>query len=66
MKNITPSLWFDDQAEEAMNFYISVFKNSRSPRYAPLWGCRTSTERNVYDRHIRAEWPGVHGPERRP
>ena len=29
MKNITPSLWFDDQAEEAMNFYISVFKNSR-------------------------------------
>ncbi len=29
MKNITPFLWFDDQAEEAMNFYISVFKNSR-------------------------------------
>ena len=28
MNKITPFLWFDDQAEEAMNFYVSVFKNS--------------------------------------
>jgi len=28
MQKITPFLWFDNQAEEAMNFYISVFKNS--------------------------------------
>ena len=26
-QKITPFLWFDNQAEEAMNFYISVFKN---------------------------------------
>jgi predicted 3-demethylubiquinone-9 3-methyltransferase (glyoxalase superfamily) len=26
---ITPFLWFDGNAEEAMNFYLSVFKNSR-------------------------------------
>jgi len=26
---ITPFLWFDDQAEEAVNFYLSVFPNSR-------------------------------------
>jgi len=26
---ITPFLWFDSNAEEAVNFYISVFKNSR-------------------------------------
>ena len=26
---ITPFLWFDDQAEEAVNFYVSVFDNSR-------------------------------------
>ena len=26
---ITPCLWFDDQAEEAANFYISIFKNSK-------------------------------------
>jgi len=29
MKKITPFLWFDTQAEEAMNFYVSMFKNSR-------------------------------------
>ncbi len=29
MKKITPFLWFDTQAEEAMNFYASVFKNSK-------------------------------------
>jgi predicted 3-demethylubiquinone-9 3-methyltransferase (glyoxalase superfamily) len=29
MQNITPFLWFDDKAEEAMNFYISIFPNSK-------------------------------------
>ena len=29
MKKITPFLWFDTQAEEAMNLYVSIFKNSR-------------------------------------
>ena len=29
MPTITPFLWFDNQAEEAVNFYISVFRNSR-------------------------------------
>jgi predicted 3-demethylubiquinone-9 3-methyltransferase (glyoxalase superfamily) len=29
MKKITPFLWFDNQAEEAMNFYVSLFANSR-------------------------------------
>ncbi|HEY0581874.1 MAG TPA: VOC family protein, partial [Chloroflexota bacterium] len=29
MKQITPFLWFTDQAEEAMNFYVSIFPNSR-------------------------------------
>jgi len=29
MKKITPFLWFDTQAEEAMNFYVSVFKNTK-------------------------------------
>lgn len=28
MKKITPFLWFNGQAEEAVNFYVSVFKNS--------------------------------------
>ena len=28
MQKITPFLWFDDQAEEAADFYVSVFRNS--------------------------------------
>jgi predicted 3-demethylubiquinone-9 3-methyltransferase (glyoxalase superfamily) len=28
-QKITPSLWFDTEAEDAASFYISVFKNSR-------------------------------------
>ena len=29
MQRITPFLWFDTQAEGAMQFYVSIFKNSR-------------------------------------
>jgi predicted 3-demethylubiquinone-9 3-methyltransferase (glyoxalase superfamily) len=38
MKKITPFLWFDGKAEEAMRFYTSIFPNSRttnSMRTAP-------------------------------
>ena len=29
MQKITPFLWFDTHAQEAMDFYVSVFKNSK-------------------------------------
>lgn len=29
MQKITPFLWFDNNAEEAMNFYTSIFRNSK-------------------------------------
>jgi predicted 3-demethylubiquinone-9 3-methyltransferase (glyoxalase superfamily) len=29
MQKITPFLWYDDKAEEAANFYCSIFKNSK-------------------------------------
>jgi predicted 3-demethylubiquinone-9 3-methyltransferase (glyoxalase superfamily) len=29
MQKITPFLWFDNKAEEAVNFYTSIFKNSK-------------------------------------
>jgi predicted 3-demethylubiquinone-9 3-methyltransferase (glyoxalase superfamily) len=29
VQKITPFLWFDDKAEEAMNFYTSIFENSK-------------------------------------
>lgn len=32
MQTITPFLWFDGKAEEAVNFYTSIFKNSKVGR----------------------------------
>lgn len=29
MQKISPFLWFNDQAEEAVKFYVSIFKNSK-------------------------------------
>lgn len=34
MQKITPFLWFDNQAEAAAKFYVSIFKNSRITRIA--------------------------------
>ena len=34
MQKITPFLWFDNQAEEAVRFYTSIFKNSRIRKIA--------------------------------
>jgi len=35
MRKITPFLWFDDKAEDAMRFYVSVFKNSKVLEVSP-------------------------------
>jgi predicted 3-demethylubiquinone-9 3-methyltransferase (glyoxalase superfamily) len=34
MQKITPFLWFDNQAEQAVKFYTSIFKNSRIGKIA--------------------------------
>lgn len=34
MQKITPCLWFDNNAEEAVNFYASIFKHSKIGRVA--------------------------------
>ena len=34
MQKITPFLWFDNNAEEAVNFYCSIFKNSKIGGFA--------------------------------
>ena len=46
MKKITPNLWFDGKAHEAVEFYISVFPNSKviSTAYYPK-----STEEGLAD-----------------
>ena len=36
MQKITPYLWFDNNAEEAINFYTSIFKNARVVETAKL------------------------------
>ena len=36
MKKITPFLWFDHNAQEAMNYYVSVFKNSQVLSSSPM------------------------------
>lgn len=38
MQKITPFLWFDNNAEEAVNFYTSIFKNSRIGKIARYTG----------------------------
>jgi predicted 3-demethylubiquinone-9 3-methyltransferase (glyoxalase superfamily) len=35
MQKITPCLWFDGKAEEAMNFYTAIFKDSRVTSVMP-------------------------------
>jgi len=30
MQKISPCLWFDDNAEDAVKFYVSIFKNSQA------------------------------------
>lgn len=32
MQKIAPFLWLDDQTEDAVNFYTSIFKNSKTGR----------------------------------
>jgi predicted 3-demethylubiquinone-9 3-methyltransferase (glyoxalase superfamily) len=32
LQRIAPGLWFEDQAEDAAEFYVSIFKNSRITR----------------------------------
>lgn len=34
MQKISPFLWFDNHAEEAANFYVSIFKNSKITKVA--------------------------------
>jgi predicted 3-demethylubiquinone-9 3-methyltransferase (glyoxalase superfamily) len=34
MKSLKPCLWFDNQAEDAANFYVSIFKNAKILRVA--------------------------------
>ena len=36
MQKVTPFLWFDGKAEEAANFYVSIFKNAKIVSASPM------------------------------
>jgi predicted 3-demethylubiquinone-9 3-methyltransferase (glyoxalase superfamily) len=38
LQKVTPFLWFDGQAEEAMNYYVSIFPNSKIVNTNPMGG----------------------------
>lgn len=55
MPKISPFLWFDDQAEEAMHFYCSVFKNSEVLSVMPGPGGKAmSVTFRLEDQHYMA------------
>ena len=66
MQKITPFLWFDNQAEEAMNFYYFDLQELEGGSNHPLWRRRTRTEGKRHDRLLRAGGYEVYRPERRP
>jgi predicted 3-demethylubiquinone-9 3-methyltransferase (glyoxalase superfamily) len=47
MQKITPYLWFDDNAEEAVNFYVSVFKNAKIGSVTRYGDARPGTQGKV-------------------
>ena len=47
MQKITPFLWFDNNAEEAANFYVSIFKNSKNQDRYSLWRSRPGPKGSV-------------------
>jgi predicted 3-demethylubiquinone-9 3-methyltransferase (glyoxalase superfamily) len=47
MPKITPFLWFDDNAEQAVRFYTSIFKNSRVQAVARYGAAGPGKDRSV-------------------
>ena len=45
MRKITPFLWFENQAEDAANFYVSIFRNSKIVRRDALRRRRARAQR---------------------
>lgn len=56
--------WFDDQAEQAMNFYLSVFADSKVDKVMRYGEGGGASGKRDYSR-VRTGGAGVHGVERR-
>ncbi len=70
MQKITPFLWFDSQAEEAAQFYVSIFKNSKIgtlSRYGEEGHeIHKQPAGRVMAVDFELEGPGVYRAQRRP
>ena len=54
MQKITPFLWFDNNAEEAVRFYTSVFKSSKIGKVARYGDAGPGPKGTVTSRSTRA------------
>ena len=64
MEKITTCLWFDTEAEEAAQFYASIFPDSRITDVS-YYGEAGPGRRDGDDRELRADGPDVRRPRRR-
>ena len=55
MQKITPFLWFDGKAEEATNFYVSIFKNSKVMRVSRVGEGGPAPKRSVMSTTFQLE-----------
>jgi predicted 3-demethylubiquinone-9 3-methyltransferase (glyoxalase superfamily) len=55
MPKITPFLWFDGKAEEAMNYYLSIFKNSKAVRVTRCGEAGPGPKGSVMSAHFQLE-----------
>ena len=66
MQKITPSLWFDTEAEEAARFYTSKFKDSKILAVTHYGEAGPPAGGHGHDGDLRAGGPAVRRPQRRP
>ena len=63
MDKITPHLWFDGEAEEAANYYVSVFKNAGVTGKLHYGEAAAKVAGNACrfraDRNLPTGWPGI-------
>ena len=65
MQKISPFLWFDNQAEEAMNFYLSVFKDSKAGKIVRYGDAGPGPKGSVMVASFELNGHEIHRAERR-
>jgi len=59
MQKITPFLWFDGKAEEAMNFHVSVFKSSKVVSVTRYGEAGPGPKGDAHVRDIPTQWTRI-------